>query len=72
MKKVQVEVDLFEKNDRVLTPEGEGYVVEDEVFPVIDRMDREVLVQHDSGCSNNPSNRAKRMDASMLCFLGKN
>jgi len=32
MKKVLVEVELFEKDDKVITPDGDGVVTKDEVF----------------------------------------
>ncbi len=71
MKRVQVEVNLFEKGDRVLTPCGTGVVLLDEVFPTDDRCNREVFVQHDSGLSANPSNRPQWLDSEILCYEGK-
>jgi len=66
MKTQLVEVHLFEKGDRVMTPRGVGVVLEDEVWTKDSENWRTILVQHDKGSSENPSNKPKEMDFNAL------
>jgi hypothetical protein len=66
MKTQLVEVHLFQKGNRVMTPCGVGVVLEDEIWNKDSESWREILVQHDEGLSANPSNRPQKMDFNAL------
>jgi hypothetical protein len=66
MRKVEVTVDLFEKGDRVFTPDGWATVACDE--QVKDGLfDREVRVLLDEPTSGHPTRRPFAIDAA-LCI----
>ena len=46
MKSITVEIELFEKGDRVITPNGSGLVTKDESIPI--NNEREVLIRLDN------------------------
>ena len=58
MKQMNVTINVFEKGDRVCTSEGNGTVLYDNFF-------HEVIVQHDEGISDNPSNEPRKISASI-------
>lgn len=61
MKTGTITFNYFEKGDRVLTAYGEGTVIKDEEISLNDRdlYESDILIKHDSGCSENPSNNEK-------------
>lgn len=64
MKTTQIEINMWEKGDYVITPAGVGEIVEDEpeVKTSQDLRDSEVLVQHKSGYSENTNNKPIYME----------
>ena len=46
MKPITVEIELFEEGDRVVTPDGSGFVMKDEPIPI--NNEREVLIRLDN------------------------
>lgn len=67
MKCVNVEVHLFEKGDRVFTPEGQATVVEDEIW---DEDNREVKIVLDDPISGHPiKGKIWEIDR-IACILG--
>mgnify|MGYP003591321663 CR=1 FL=1 len=68
MKCINVEVHLFEKGDRVFTPEGQATVVEDEVW---NEDDREVKVVLDEPISGHPCKGEEWMIDRIACCLGE-
>ncbi len=46
MKTITVEIELFEKDDRVITPSGSGIVTKNEAIPI--NNEREVMVKLDN------------------------
>ena len=75
MKIQLVVVNAFEPGDRVITPDGYGTVISDNISSFktgqIYNKDffHEVIVQHDEDTSDNPSNQPKKMDASLPSLL---
>ena len=61
----------FDKDDYVITPEGVGIVLEDEskIDSEEDLRYSEVLIQHKSGISTNPSNAPKCMTRNLLMSI---
>ena len=74
MKTQTVTINVFEPGDRVITPDGYGTIVSDNINTLGDQIYNknfyhEVIVQHDEGISANPSNKPIEMEASMPSLL---
>jgi len=68
---------IFEKNDRVLTPDGYGTVIHDQlsnnntkIYDPI-KLHLNVLIQHDEATSKNTSNEPVDIEREMLILLDK-
>ena len=70
MKKVDVEVTVFEVNDYVRTPTGVGIIIE-EFYDHREYEGQELIVQHKSGLSADPENGPIDMDSDMVSLIDK-
>jgi hypothetical protein len=72
MKKVNVPINLFEKNDYVRTPEGVGIIIDNEI-EFIDGgfMQQYVYVQHKFDTSSNTSNDIIYIEARGASLINK-
>jgi len=72
MKYVKVTITLWEKGDRVLTPEGIGTVTEDEAIPKLPSSvyGRTIKVKLDEGTSSHPNGELEIWDPEMVLHEG--
>jgi len=71
MKTIQIEINLFEKNDRVRTFDGMGRVTQDEEIEDIKNLEyRKVFVKLDESSSSRPDKRAYEFNGWFLIFEG--
>jgi len=70
MKKTLVEVELYTKGDKVITPEGEGIVIKDEIFNN-DSYKRFVHIKYFESTHNIVKNRPYKVHP-QSCTLMKN
>jgi hypothetical protein len=71
MKKVKVELEIFEKGDRVLTPEGEGTIMKDEELDRTNLYNRTVDIKLDEPTSHNTNGVLKEYDAWMCLIINE-
>ena len=74
MKTRRVDIAMFEKGDRVFTPEGKGTVVYDSVKELNDGIfyqesERSITIQLDEGNSNNSRNVPVDMEPEHVSLL---
>ena len=68
MKKALVEVELYEKGDKVVSPDGEGVVVKDEVFKT-NQYKRFVLVRFSETTHRYTKNRNYKINPLSLTLI---
>ena len=72
MREQKVVVHLFEKDDRVLTPDGPGTVIKGEEWTSESERFRDIIVQLDRPNSNNTSNKPHEYEHSSIIYMPYN